>query len=112
MAGTVTGGGLTYTVVANQTATFTGSDQLEYDLQQIPNQDDFDGWAFGRDQREDDADSANYVSREMTGYEDLDTTATGVMWPAMDVLASARRRRGLALIATGTGPCRPLAGHG
>jgi len=70
--GRVTGGGLTYTVVANQTATFTGSDHLDYDLGQIPDQDDFDGWAFDRDHREDDADSANYVSREMTGYEDLD----------------------------------------
>jgi hypothetical protein len=70
--GRVTGGGLTYTVVANQTATFTGSDHLDYDLGQIPGQDDFDGWALDRDHREDDADSANYVSREMTGYEDLD----------------------------------------
>ncbi len=70
--GRVTGGGLTYTVVANQTATFTGSDHLDYDLGQLSAQDDFDSWAFDRDSREDDADSANYVSREMTGYEDLD----------------------------------------
>ena len=70
--GRVTGGGLTYTVVANQTATFTGSDHLDYDLGQIANQDDFDSWSSDRDSREDDADSANYVSREMTGYEDLD----------------------------------------
>jgi len=74
--GRVTGGGLTYTVVANQSATFIGSgtanDQLNYDLGQIPDQDDFDNWAFDRDSTEDDADSANYVSREMTGYEDLD----------------------------------------
>ena len=34
--GRVTGGGLTYTVVANQSATFTGSDHLDYDLGQIP----------------------------------------------------------------------------
>jgi hypothetical protein len=70
--GRVTGGGYTYAVVAGQSATFTGSDQLQYDLQQLPDQDDFDSWAFDRDQSEDDADSANYVSREMTGYEDLD----------------------------------------
>ncbi len=70
--GRVTGGGFTYTVVANQSATFTGSDHLDYDLGQLPAQDDLDGWAFDRDGREDDADSANYVSREMTGYEDLD----------------------------------------
>jgi hypothetical protein len=70
--GEVTGGGFSYTVLASQSATFTGSDHLDYDLQQLPGQDDFDHWAFDRDQREDHADSANYVSREMTGYEDLD----------------------------------------
>src|SRR6202158_4082256 len=71
--GRVTGGGFTYNVVANQTATFTGNqDHLDYDLGQIPERDDFDAWAFDRDDREDRADSANYVSREMTGYEDLD----------------------------------------
>jgi hypothetical protein len=70
--GRVTGGGFTYTVLANQSATFTGSDHLDYDLGQIPSRDDFDSWAFSRDDREDNSDSANYVSREMTGYEDLD----------------------------------------
>ena len=71
--GHVTGGGFSYNVVAGQTATFTGTqDHLDYDLGQVPDQDDFDGWAFDRDEREDRADSANYVSREMTGYEDLD----------------------------------------
>jgi hypothetical protein len=71
--GRVTGGGLTYTVVADQSATFNGNqDHLDYDLGQIPRSDAFDEWAFDRDDREDHADSANYVSREMTGYEDLD----------------------------------------
>ena len=71
--GRVTGGGFTYTVIANQSATFTGDQQhLNYDLGQVAQQDDFDSWAFARDDREDRADSANYVSREMTGYEDLD----------------------------------------
>jgi hypothetical protein len=74
--GRVTGGGLSYTVVAGQSATFTGSDHLDYDLGQVPAQDNFDQWAFDRDGREDDADSANYVSREMTGYEDLDADGT------------------------------------
>jgi len=70
--GRVTGGGFTYNVVAGQSATFTGSDHLDYDLEQVPSQDDLDNWAFDRDTNEDQADSANYVSREMTGYEDLD----------------------------------------
>ena len=70
--GEVTGGGSSYTVVANQYATFTGTDHLDYDLGQIPGKDGFDTWALDRDEREDQSDSANYVSREMTGYEDLD----------------------------------------
>jgi len=71
--GQVTGGGLSYNVVAGQSATFTGNqDHVDYDLGQVPSRDDFDEWAFDRDDREDRADSANYVSREMTGYEDLD----------------------------------------
>ena len=70
--GRVTGGGSSYTVIAGQSATFSGTDQVNYDLGQIPDRDGFDDWAFERDDREDHADSANYVSREMTGYEDLD----------------------------------------
>ena len=70
--GSVTGGGSSYTVVADQHATFTGTDQLTYDLGQVSRGDGFDNWAFERDRSEDSSDSANYVSREMTGYEDLD----------------------------------------
>ncbi|HWY22746.1 MAG TPA: DUF6600 domain-containing protein [Candidatus Acidoferrum sp.] len=70
--GEVTGGGSSYTVVADQRATFTGTDHLEYDLSQVRDEDGFDNWALQRDQAEDRSDSANYVSREMTGYEDLD----------------------------------------
>ncbi len=70
--GEVTGGGYSYTVVAGQSARFSGTDQLDYDIAQVPASDDFDNWAFDRDRREDGAESANYVSPEMTGYEDLD----------------------------------------
>src|SRR4051812_12057696 len=71
--GHVSGGGFSYNVVAGQSASFTGDpDHLDYDLSQVPDRDGFDDWASERDQREDRADSANYVSREMTGYEDLD----------------------------------------
>lgn len=70
--GRVSGGGLSYTVVAHQSAVFTGTDHLDYDLGQVPQTDNFDQWAFDRDDRQDHADSADYVSREMTGYEDLD----------------------------------------
>ncbi len=67
-----TGGGYTYTVVAGQRATFSGTDQLDHEISQIPARDDFDQWSQERDQREDLAESANYISPEMTGSEDLD----------------------------------------
>jgi len=42
------------------------------DAGEISSTDEFADWAAERDHREDDVQSANYVSREMTGYEDLD----------------------------------------
>jgi len=68
----VTGGGDSYTVVAGQSARFTGTEQLDHEIAQLPNSDDLDNWAFSRDQREDGDESSNYISSEMTGYEDLD----------------------------------------
>ena len=70
--GEAVGSGNNYTIVANQHATFTGDDNLDYDIDPLPAPDDFDQWAMSRDRHEDDDRSANYVSREMTGYEDLD----------------------------------------
>jgi hypothetical protein len=70
--GEATGGGNSYDVVAGQRATFTGTDQLDHEIVQIPNFDDFDNFAFERDQREDHAESSNYVSADMTGAADLD----------------------------------------
>ncbi len=70
--GEVTGGGASYTVVAGQYARFSGTDQLDHEIAQIPTSDDLDNWAFARDEREDHSESANYISTEMTGYEDLD----------------------------------------
>ena len=70
--GEVTGGGYSYTVVANQQAHFSGTDQLDHEIAQLPNSDDFDNWAFQRDQQDDRDESANYISTETTGYQDLD----------------------------------------
>jgi hypothetical protein len=72
--GEALGGGNNYTVVANQQASFSGDqDQaLSYDIDALSTPDDFTRWAFDRDHREDQSQSANYVSPEMTGYEDLD----------------------------------------
>ena len=70
--GEATGGGASYDVVANQHARFSGTDQLDHEIDQIPAADDFDNFSFSRDQREDHSESANYISPEVTGSEDLD----------------------------------------
>jgi hypothetical protein len=70
--GEVTGGGASYDVVAGQRARFTGTNELEHEIDQLPENDDFDQFAFSRDEREDRAESSNYISPEVTGYEDLD----------------------------------------
>ncbi len=72
--GEAVGGGNNYTIIANQQASFSGDQdqQLSYDIDTLPSPDDFTRWAFDRDRHEDQSQSANYVSPEMTGYEDLD----------------------------------------
>jgi hypothetical protein len=70
--GEVTGGGASFDVVAGQRAKFTGTEQLDHEIQQLPGNDDFDNFAFSRDEQEDHAESSNYISPEVTGYEDLD----------------------------------------
>ena len=70
--GEVTGGGQAYSVHAEQTATFVGTDQLDADVEQLSGPDDFDQWCAQRDVREDRSASARYVSPDVIGYEDLD----------------------------------------
>lgn len=70
--GEATGGGDSYVVVAGQRARFTGTNELDHEIGQIPRRDDFDEWSFNRDHREDRSESSNYISPEMTGAEDLD----------------------------------------
>lgn len=71
-AGEVTGGGQTWDLDAGQQYTFNGTDQLTYDAADAPAFDDFEDWCQSRDQRENDAVSAKYVSRDVDGYYDLD----------------------------------------
>jgi hypothetical protein len=70
--GEVTGGGQAYSVHTEQTATFTGTDELNADVQEFGGGDDFDQWCADRDRREDRSSSARYVSPDVIGYEDLD----------------------------------------
>lgn len=90
--GEASGAGSSRTVAAGQRATFTGSDQLRYDQGRLPEIDGFDTWATNRDQENDQSESANYVSRDMTGYEDLDAYGSwsyvdgyGMTWQPNDL---------------------------
>ncbi|HEV2697387.1 MAG TPA: FecR domain-containing protein, partial [Terriglobales bacterium] len=68
----ITGGGNSYRLQEGQRGTFSGVDQLAYDVGGIGQEDAFDVWCRGRNDRQDRVRSSRYVSDEMTGYEDLD----------------------------------------
>ena len=71
--GQATGNGQTYTLHAGQRVTFSGgTDSLNADVEDLGGPDQFDNWANGRDHRDDNSPSAQYVSRDVVGYEDLD----------------------------------------
>jgi hypothetical protein len=74
--GEVTAGGQAYNVARGQQYTFSGTDQVGYDAEPLPEPDDFQQWNIERDQREDHFASAQYVSRDVIGYEDLDDHGT------------------------------------
>lgn len=70
--GEATGGGSVYTLHPGQEGYFSGTDQLNADVQDLPGEDDFDSWCQERDLREDHAVARRYVSDDVIGYEDLD----------------------------------------
>jgi hypothetical protein len=68
----ITGGGSSYRLMEGQEGRFSGTDQMAYDVGGIDRDDSFTQWCRSRDARFDRARSTQYVSPEMTGYEDLD----------------------------------------
>jgi hypothetical protein len=70
--GEVTGGGQSFPIYARQRVVVSGGDQINYNLASAGGNDEFDQWCSSRDRREDQSQSARYVSREVPGYEDLD----------------------------------------
>jgi len=70
--GEVTGGGESWEIRAGERAVFRGTDELDYQSGPAPGMDDFEDWGQERDQRENGARSARYVSRDVDGYYDLD----------------------------------------
>ncbi|MGH7648655.1 MAG: DUF6600 domain-containing protein [Gemmatimonadaceae bacterium] len=65
-----------FALQSGQSASITGTDNATYDVAAAPAYDDLDTWSQARDAREDAAVSRQYVSTEMTGYEDLDSYGT------------------------------------
>ncbi|MCZ7656070.1 MAG: FecR family protein [Rhodocyclaceae bacterium] len=65
------GTGLSLGIAAGQQAEIFGESNLGYAITAAV-QGEFDAWGLARDRRDDESRSVRYVSREMTGYEDLD----------------------------------------
>jgi hypothetical protein len=70
--GQATGNGETYTLRGGQRGTFSGTDYLNVDVVDIWGPDEFDTWSEGRDHRYDYSRSAQYLSRDVVGFDDLD----------------------------------------
>jgi Family of unknown function (DUF6600) len=70
--GESTGNGQTYTVRAGQRATFSGTQQLNAEVEDIRGPDDFDNWSNGRERRYEESPSARYCAPDMVGSQDLD----------------------------------------
>ncbi len=71
-----TSGAQALTVQPGQEATFSGSDGAVHEVNAARGPDGFDQWCSARDRRADSARSAEYVSRNVIGYEDLDQYGT------------------------------------
>jgi hypothetical protein len=70
--GEVTGNGAAYSMYNGDSDIFSGTDALTADALQPPDQDEFEAWGAERDHRWDRYVSAQYVSSDVVGYEDLD----------------------------------------
>jgi hypothetical protein len=70
--GEATGGGSNFHLDSGESARVAGTDSLTFDVGRAERPDRFDEWCVSRDDREEHARSARYVSRDVIGYEDLD----------------------------------------
>jgi hypothetical protein len=71
--GEITGGGSAYAIHAGDVGTFSGTNGLTADLENLGDEgDEFEAWCEQRDHHEDISPSARYVSEDAIGYDDLD----------------------------------------
>jgi len=70
--GEATGNGQDFRLHGGQRGTFSGTDQLYAEVSDLGDADGFDNWAQERDHRYDYSRSAQYLSHDVVGYEDLD----------------------------------------
>jgi hypothetical protein len=70
--GAATGNGQTFALRGGQVGTFSGTDSLYADVEPINDPDEFDSWCEGRDHRYDFSRSAQYLSHDVVGFDDLD----------------------------------------
>jgi uncharacterized protein DUF6600 len=70
--GQVTGGGSEFDVYEGDVGTFSGTDEISEDIGDLDSPDDFEQWSEQRDHHEDVSISAQYVSDDAIGYDDLD----------------------------------------
>lgn len=70
--GEINGGGQAFQVNGREQARVTGDQSITYDVSGAPPPDWFDTFCDSRDRREDQSRSAQFVSRDTIGYEDLD----------------------------------------
>src|SRR5260370_6499539 len=70
--GEATGGGSNFHLDSGENARVSGTDSLRFDVGRAERPDGVDDWCQCRDDAEEHARSARYVSRDVIGYEDLD----------------------------------------
>jgi Family of unknown function (DUF6600)/FecR protein len=92
--GDATGEGPAVRVEAHERATFSDGTSMAHTFAPAPELDGFDDWGIVRDKREDHYASAQYVSPDVIGYEDLDEYGSwrtvpeyGAIWVPTHVVA-------------------------
>jgi uncharacterized protein DUF6600 len=88
------GGGQTVAIGEQQEVVFSGTTQLTYAARNLGPPDELDGWSTAREQQVEDAASAEYLSSDVPGTQDLDNNGTwqeipeyGYVWTPTTVAA-------------------------